>query len=353
MNILLIINRFDFGGAENHVCDLANELSKRGHRVILIGGKGRQVKKLSSSVKFIPLKLRDFLLPLQVLFVAYLIVKNKINIIHAHQRLAIIVGALAGLLTNRKTVATVHGRARYDLRSKLSRKLTSKIIIVSQKVLEHANRRYNFGNKAVLIPNGIDIKTSKNDATPYRIYHISRIDKSHYNFLELMIKDVLPNLLKKYPKTEFHVVGDGKKKEDLISIAQKIKKTHGDNCCQVHGYESQISKIYQDASLIIGVGRVALEAAAQGVPVISANSKRMGGLLTIEKYENIKNTNFIDVKSTKPSSKELIKCISSFFSQQNKYKNEAQAIAHKVKTDFSIDSIVKKIESVYKNLQTN
>jgi len=36
MNILLVIRRFDFGGAENHVCDLANGLTGKGHRVFFI-----------------------------------------------------------------------------------------------------------------------------------------------------------------------------------------------------------------------------------------------------------------------------------------------------------------------------
>lgn len=352
MNILLIIKRFDFGGAENHVCDLANELTERGHRIILLGGKGRQVKKLSEGVKYIPLELRDFLLPFHILLVVYQILKHRINIIHAHQRLAILVATLAGLITKRKTVVTVHGRARYDLRSSLSRKLPSKVIVVSQIVLEHANKRYNLGDKAVLIPNGIDVKTSTCKETPLRIYHISRIDKAHYSFLELLITEVFPEILKTHPKAELHVVGDGKRKEDLINISQNIKRAYGDNCCQILGYRSQVSKIYQDAALIIGVGRVALEAAAHGIPVLSANSRRMGGLLTTEKYDRIKRTNFIDVDSARPSKVELIRSINIYFSQHNKYKKEAQIIAQKVKNEFSIERIVTRIESIYKSLQS-
>lgn len=42
MRILLVLKRFDFGGAENHVCDLANTLCELKHEVFLVTAKGRQ-----------------------------------------------------------------------------------------------------------------------------------------------------------------------------------------------------------------------------------------------------------------------------------------------------------------------
>jgi len=40
LNILLITKNFTMGGAEVHVCELANELTNRGHNVYLVAKQG-------------------------------------------------------------------------------------------------------------------------------------------------------------------------------------------------------------------------------------------------------------------------------------------------------------------------
>ena len=52
LNILLITKNFTMGGAEVHVCELANELTSRGHNVYLVANQGLQSQFLSSKVKF-------------------------------------------------------------------------------------------------------------------------------------------------------------------------------------------------------------------------------------------------------------------------------------------------------------
>ncbi len=348
MTILLLIKRFDVGGAENHVCDLANSLIQKGHNVILVAGKGRQAKKLLPGIKYFPVELKDMLIPFHIFMLARLIFKHKVNIIHAHQRLAILNACLAGFLTRRKVIATVHGRSQYDLRHFISRQLLSKVIFVSKKVLKASNQRYSIANKSVLIHNGVKLHSAENiSPAPFRLCYTSKINKPHFRFLEFMIEKVLPQLKQKYPLLELWILGDGKRIEELKLLADKFNNTVSSNCCNVLGYKNPVVSYYKGASLVLGVGRVAMEASSIGVPVLSVNSKRMGGLLDESKYERIKDTNFIDTNALVPSIESVMATFEEFFENRQKWEKEAEIVKSKIQKELSIEQIAEKIISLY------
>lgn len=348
MTILLLIKRFDVGGAENHVCDLANSLKQKGHNVILVAGKGRQAKKLLPGIKYYPVKLKDLHIPYHIFMLARLIFKHRVNVIHAHQRLAILNACLAGFLTRRKVIATVHGRSQYDLRHFISRHLLSKVIFVSKKVLKASNQRYNIADKSVLIHNGVKIHSAENiSPVPFRLCYTSKINKPHFRFLEFMIEKVLPQLKQKYPLLELWILGDGKRIEELKLLADKFNNTISSKYCNVLGYKNSVVSYYKEASLVLGVGRVAMEASSIGIPVLSVNSKRMGGLLGAGKYESIKDTNFIDTNALAPSSESVLATIEEFFENPQKWKKEAEIVKSKIQKELSIEQIAEKIISLY------
>lgn len=354
MNILLIINRFDFGGSENHVCDLANQLSKYGHKVLLVGGDGRQQKKLLDRVEYYRTKLLDIFILLHIIKIARLVNKYEIDIIHGHQRLAIVIACLAGLISNRKVVATVHGRVRYDMRSWQSRKLASKIIFVNKIIYNEAIKKYPIEKKSVYIPNGINISKPSFDQKPFSICHTSRIDNSHFRFLKLFIEEVLDKLVSKYPLIEFNIIGDGEKALELAHIAKKFNTSHKSNTCNVIGYSESVNDILKNSSLALGVGRVALEAMAIGVPLLSVNGKRFGGMVTVENYNRLKLQNFVDTTSPPPSPEKIYSAIVDFFDNKEFYISNAIKIYQLVSEDFSINNITDKMLDVYSQvLQSN
>ena len=351
MNILLIIKRFDFGGSENHVQELANHLVQMGHQVILIGGDGEQKKHLLPAVRFYKTRMTDALMIVNLIKIIFLVKRHKIDIIHSHQRLAIMIGAIAGLITRCKVVATVHGRTRYDMRSRLSRSLTDRIIFVSKSVYELSPRHYLINDKSVVIPNGIKLKSYNQSPKPFRLCYICRIDKSHFSFLKLMIEEVLDSLIEAYPLLELQIVGEGIMKEKLCNLTEKFNAKYNSNRCNVIGYAFSVDSYIQQASVVLGVGRVAIETLAAGVPLISVNSRRMSGLVTRENYERLKVSNFIDITAPIPNSNNLSITINSFFSNQNHFQNEALSLAKQVQEDFSLEKITNKTISVYNELQ--
>lgn len=347
MTILLIIKRFDFGGAENHVCDLGNSLVQKGHKVIIVGGSGRQLARLHPDIKNIKVKFRDILIPLHILKISFIIKKYDVDIIHAHQRLAILIGSIAGFISGRKVVATIHGRAKYDLKHFLSRRILSKIIFVSQFVFKATPLRYNIHKKSVFIPNGVIAVEDNYCPKPCRIGYISKLNKTHSIFLELFINNVLPIIIQQYNDVKLYIIGEGRSFNEIKELVKIFNQRNNRNYCHIVGYEQCVHNHFRYLSLVMGVGRVAMEAASFGVPVLLANNKRIGGLLTIEKYHEVKDTNFVDVKAPKPDTEKIVNEIISFFENDKKYKEEAKNMSVMIKEEFSLDIITDKIISLY------
>ena len=271
MRILQVVSRFDFGGAENHVRELSNQLQQCNHQVFIISQRGRQTQLLERGITFIRSRFWCKLILLRALFYIYQIRKYQIEVIHAHQRLPIVAASIAGLITGSPVVATVHGRARYDLRSRLSRKIPKNYIFVSQQVLEVSRHKQQIENRSVLIPNGVHLTQSDKNLNPFHLGYISRMDKRHLRMVQLLIA-IMPRLKERFPSIQLSIIGEGNKMQQIRQQAEQINLHAGRCIIQIHGYLDNVNQQEKDMGLIIGVGRVAIGAAMSGCAVISANS---------------------------------------------------------------------------------
>jgi glycosyltransferase involved in cell wall biosynthesis len=349
MNILLVARRFDFGGAENHVCDLANALHQKGHNIFLVARNGRQRGKLFDGIKFQHHFFKDYLLPFHVLWMMFFVLRNRIDLIHAHQGFPIMICSLAAIFLRIKVVATVHGRARLDLRPFFTRIIPCRIIFVSQAVKTHGEKRFNIAQKSVYIPNGVIPMPVPEKPHPHKIFYISKVNNNHFKFLEMMFKGGLSKLIEKYPDIEFHIIGDGCKLDELKTLVKKENSRMGHEYCFASGYQSNLSSLLGSSSLVLGVGRVALEACAVGIPVLSVNSKRISGLVSLDKYHEIKHFNFIDIQAGAPNTENISSEIIRFFDDQQRWLTQSGKIAVEVNEDFGFQKIVSRTEEVYES----
>lgn len=342
-----MIKRFDFGGAENHVCDLANELSGNGNDVTLIAPSGRQRNRLSPKVNIISLKLKSLLVLFQVLYIISLVRRNRIQVIHAHQNLAVYAASLAGWLTGVPVVATVHGRTRYDLKTLFTRSRPEKLIFVSRRVQEASPDYDKIKAKSVFIPNGISRFEDDIAPIPYRLCYISRIDNKHARLLEIIMLDVLVPLSKRYPDISLMIAGDGKRLNDIIMLADKINRESGRVLCYVAGYQDDLSQLTARSSLVLGAGRVATAGLLCGSPVLSVNINRLGGMVSTSNYHYLKENNFLDIKARPPDPETLRSMVEAFFENENFWKREAVKLKNQVTDDFELSAMVKQVEQVY------
>jgi glycosyltransferase involved in cell wall biosynthesis len=348
MRILHLIKSFNFGGAENHVRDLANVMCETGNDVFIIAKKGNQNSLLNEGVHFLSIRMQDILIIFHILFLVYFIRKNKIQVMHAHQRLPIVIASLAGKITGIPVVVTVHGQTQYDLRSAISRKIPERFIFVRQRTIDDS-REYGIpADKSVVIQNGVQIIEPLDERDLYSICYISRIDKRHSSLIKKIIRKVVIPVSGEFPETTFNIVGDGDYLADLKHEAEKINSPLGREIIKIHGYMPDVKSIIKKSGLVLGVGRVAIESLACGVPLLSVNQKFLGGLVSQDNYTFYRKDNFVSRVSEPPNSKTLIASLREYLIDVNFWQKEALILQKKIDEDFNILKIVGSITDLYR-----
>ena len=349
MKILLLVKNFDFGGAENHVCDLANALQQMGQDVIVISNNGRQALKLLPEVNHIRLKFSPWKIPTQIPFLVRLIRNEKISIIHTHQHLPNLLGSLVGKFTKTPQVITIHGRARHDLRYLLWKKDIQKIIAISQNSLKGMLTEPKLKDKTVLIPNGIRFSENSHQIRQNELllYYASRIDKRHAKLIKEILLEVWPPLLATYSDAKFRIIGDGK---ELKKLKKLVDSSELKLSVQFVGYKSDISTELKKASLVLGVGRVAIESLSLGIPVFSIKHGRGGRLITQSNYSKIKYGNFVDLESRPPSASQILTTFEEFLSNRAFYNQEAEMLRKEMAAEFDIQKIAQSTLSIYQEV---
>lgn len=349
MRILQIVKSFHFGGAENHVRDLANVMDSMENNVFIVARNGQQVGLLNTGIKFINLKMNDFLLFFHIIRVAYIIKKYKIEVIHCHQRLPSLIGSVAGKITGIPVVVTIHGQTKYDLRSRLSKKIPDKFIFVRQNSFNGVSNFAIPKSKSVFIPNGVSILKTLQPSDYHSLCYISRIDKRHSSVINLILQKVITPIIRDYPTITFNIIGDGSYLDKIRKDAEVINSQLNRKAIIIHGYIQDVREIIQKTGLVLGVGRVAIEALSCAVPVLSVNQKYYGGLISQENYSFFKINNFVSYRSEPPDENKIINSFRDYFDNISIWQEEASNLQKNIDKDFNINRITESILDLYRN----
>lgn len=355
LKVLILIRNFDFGGAENHVCALANELCFQGNEVWIVSGGGRQLQQMNNDIHHIKKKFCDQLLVFQIIWLIMIIYREKFDVIHAHQRIMILAANIASIFTKTPVVATVHGRIRYDLRSKFVRRNCAGVIAICENSLVGMRNDPLLAAKSVHIPNGIRVfdATAQCRDKVFRMSYISRIDQRHYEIIRLLIREVLPSVIAKNPNSRFLVAGGGPYMTHLLKFMQSDEMKMLSDYVHIEGYVSDLQAILNVSNLVFGVGRVALEAIAAGVPVFSIKNKRMGEIIRCNNLQHFQFGNFVDLDGNEPDAKLICRKISEFITNEQFYKDQSQKIRQEIKSVYRVEAVAATTEKFYESLINN
>ena len=151
INVLQVIPKLGFGGAETGCYDIAHYLAEKdcGSFVATSGGELLKfVKKNKVKIFRLPVHSKNpIIIIFNALIISFLILVKKINIVHARSRAPAWSCYLACFLTNTIFVTTFHGT--YNFKSKLKKfynsiMLRSKLTIAgSNFIFGHINDNYN------------------------------------------------------------------------------------------------------------------------------------------------------------------------------------------------------------------
>lgn len=310
--ILIIITKSNFGGAQKHVLELAQNLQKRNYLVqVAYGGDGPLVQKLHKANILtiqIPYLGRDisFFQDFKVCIELFkLFKKEKPNVVHLHSSKIGAIGSLVARLSGiKRIIFTIHGWAFNENRSYLSR-LCIKYIYVVTLFLSHASIAvtqhvktqaqslpfyFLIGHKIFVVNNGIEdpiflskevSKQKLSALLPHDISQnilIGQIAELHpIKSIETSIQ-AMRNLILKYPNLKLLIIGAGQEQENLQLL---IKMYELESCVFLLGFvdnASQYIKAFDCVCLTSkseGLPLTLLEAGLAHVPVVAS---RVGGI---------------------------------------------------------------------------
>ena len=307
INVLQVIPKLGYGGAETGCYDIAHYLAEQncGSFIATSGGELLKfIKKNRVKVFKLPVHSKNpLLIFLNTIMITFLILFKKINIVHARSRAPAWSCYFACLITNTIFVTTFHGT--YNYKSKLKKfynsiMLRSKLTIAgSNFIFGHINDNYSEfldkDKKLRVIFRGINIdyfnpknisilkqeKLKKEwslDSNKFIIMMPGRLTywKGQEKFIE-----ALNILIEDYNFTNFHAIllgsDQGRKvySKKLFSLVERYslsKKISFINHCREMPLAYSLADVVVSASIEPeAFGRVAVESQSMGKPIIASN----------------------------------------------------------------------------------
>ncbi|WP_097026231.1 glycosyltransferase [Clostridium peptidivorans] len=300
LRILMLIDALNIGGTEMYVLELAKSLEKLGAHVVIGTSGGPLVevfKHYGLKVVEIPFA-SDYISNKNIMKLIKLTKKiideEKINLLHCHLFASMRLGNDIYRSYKIPYIVTLHGLFYPNDILFASCINATKIIAVSEpiKKLIESKLGSRIRGEIVVIPNGIDmeifhpqhtVKGLKNQLdipeNSQIITYCSRLDWGKTLAAESFIFACFILMIKNKHLHAF-VIGDGADKHLITHEVSILNKMLQRDAIHVVGAKFNVLPYYQNANIVVGTARVALEAMSCGKPVIAVGNHGYTGIIS-------------------------------------------------------------------------
>lgn len=229
MNILYLYTKMGFGGAQDHIINLAKEMNKT-NEVIIMSDYGDKVPDiLNENIRFIECSFDKRNILVSVLNIIDICKKNKIEILHSHHRYTTMLANIVKKVIHIKVVHSEHNvfpnKNFFNFRG-------DNIIAVSKGVKENLIRNSVSEKKIKIIYNGIDenkyINVKRKDLK--KELNIKK-DEFCFGFIGriseqkgiMYLLESFGNLIDKGINCKLIIIGDGPQRENVEKYIKRRK----------------------------------------------------------------------------------------------------------------------------------
>lgn len=339
----MTLSQLEVTGAEVYSVTLADKFIERGHNVFIISDT--LTKKTKAEYISAPLSKRSLSYRIKnTVFIYRFIKKNNIHIVNAHSRASAWVSSLACKFANIPLVVFIHGRQATSLSRRLFHGFGDYTIAICEKLEQQLLDIFKFSNdKIEVVRNGfvlpaIEEKKSNGQKTIAFITRLSGPKKDlAYKLLEYLSAS-----------TFFDQAGDVKLKiiggQTVPPEFEKFKISF-----EFTGYTDSLPQEMNKADVIIGSGRIAIDAILHKKPLIAIGEACTIGLVNKDNLQFALETNFGDMNATeKEFDFEKILAdlkVALHISECN------NSVYEKVKHDCNIEKVVDRLEFVFQSVR--
>lgn len=222
---------------------------------------------------------------------AYLKEKN-IDFLHIHPFYSILPGIIAAFLARIPFAVTLHGPDSVNCLDNYSCILLKRqnIFCVSQEVAKMAAVR-GIGRRTI-IPNSVspaqNCKTPRSAKKELNLIFVSRLDRFKVNGFLSFLQNLCNSTLSKTIR-QIDVAGDGEAREQICAF---IRNNTPGFRIRLLGKVDEPRRILRKYDLVLGMGRVILEAIAEGLEALCIGYDGLKGYVTPELLHRLAYANF-------------------------------------------------------------
>jgi glycosyltransferase involved in cell wall biosynthesis len=351
MNILHVLSQFETNGAETYAAALADERISAGHSVTIVSDSFHTQTK--ADVLLHPIGKRDYPQRIKnIRFLIRLIKERHIDIINAHSRAASWVAYFATRYTGTPLLSSIHMRQHLHFSTRRMPIYGEKLIAVCEAIYDHLQTDLQYhGEHLALVRNGINL--DRWEFHPNReprkgkkiIAFVGRFSGFKGDMLLLLIEKVFPEVLRLSPDVEFHIVGGMSDREKIMNAVDRCNAQAGSRFIVVDGFSCDVAEVYRRSDLVVGSGRVAMEALACGTPVVSVGESNAVGIISEKTKRDALVTNFGDLDVRRPISPE--KCTAEILTALRNPKIVTPEWGRAfIEENYNVKHIVRQLDSV-------
>ncbi|MFD0673164.1 glycosyltransferase family 4 protein [Cohnella sp. GCM10027633] len=364
LRVLMVLDSLSVGGTETHVLSLAKALRAQGLNPGCTGASGEfygEFARAGIPVHFIDLSAGSLMNPAvaksRIASLRRLMEQRRIQLVHVHQTPSGLYAAQAARELGIPVVFTVHGTYYgFESLEEMSR-ICTRLISVSRNVQYFMD---GGGIRSAFVPNGIDLnvyspassrRVRKELRIPEQapvIVYASRLawDKATVCSIVVLAAQALRE--SDMPDLHLVIVGGGSQSHAVSRLVEEVHLEAGRKFIHMTGPRTGIRDYYAAGDLVVGTGRVALEAMACGKPVLGVGNHGYFGLVEPSTFELAREYNFGDHGSlARPSVGLLAQTLRDLLGDQQLLGRVAEESRAWVAAEFDAGTIAARTREVY------
>lgn len=248
-------------------------------------------------LRYIKVCIRDLKTLKSVIGITKIIRLNKIEVIQLHQPGPTLVGAIAAILLKMPYIIRVQHILSNEFPPPFHKFLVNQsrgISVITPEIKDHLVNNANIKENLIsIIPTAVNMRERK----PFnlrsgrlKILSVSTFGDVKYKAI-INIINAVKMLLDEGIDCELNIIGDGPYKEKIYKEIQKLHEGLR-NRFNLLGSISNIENYFNENHVVVGVGRVAMEALYHGKPLLCCSHFSYGGIFSKDNARVIANYNF-------------------------------------------------------------
>ncbi|MBD2721664.1 polysaccharide deacetylase family protein [Hymenobacter armeniacus] len=359
MRILHVLSAEFFAGSVAYAVQLAEAHRAQGHRVWLVS----DAAQLPTGATLVPApisnrrygqRLRNARL------IRRLIQAEDIQVVHAHSRAASWVSHLALRGLKVPLVSTVHGRQHLHASTSLFDIYGDKVIAICGNLREHLVAEVKMAAaKIVEIPNGVAfgnekapgvaVSSATGPPSELRIAFIGRFNGGKGERAAALLQQVFPVLLRELPALRVALIGgelEHLPEAGKTALAQ-LQAEFGERV-EVVGFTRDVPGWLARTTLVIGAGRVAIEALGAGRAVLALGEATFEGLVTEATFGAAAASNFGDISARQaPSAVDFSAVLAAAWGYLQAPQPVTAALQQQVRAHYDLPTVSARVLEIY------